>query len=493
MILKMVWLVFFLISCVKLLFVPAYRSTDFEVHRNWLAITHTLPVSKWYYENTSEWTLDYPPLFAWFEYALSKIAIYFDPKMLDIKNLNYASYNTILFQRLSVIVADAMLAYGTKECCAYLRQSGVRKSSRWGLPWGSPSSVLSMLLLANAGLLLEQYVSSAFWFALLLNLKHIFLYIAPAYAVYLLRNYCMVPAVATSTSPSQHSKYGLCLRRIILLASVGAVICLVFSRLFPFKRGLCHSYWAPNFWALYNTADKVSLLLGRQFGFKFNSTSASMTGGLVQEFEHSVLPTITPATSFICSLLAILPAMIKLWFSPHNPLHFVRCVILCAYGAFMFGWHVHEKAVLLIIIPLSILSVVWKKEARSYLLLSTLGHYSLTPLIFTPFEMPLKALLVASHATYAFLQLHQMFNVQGYNRRRLPLLSCIETLYILGLIPLFLYENVIHNLLWFSQNLPFLPLMLTSVYCAAGIFYCWCRYYWHFLSMGDGNYKRKVH
>nr|CAG4641728.1 EOG090X06YP [Eurycercus lamellatus] len=499
----MLWRIFTAISFAKLLFIPVYRSTDFEVHRNWLAVTHSLPISKWYVDETSQWTLDYPPLFAWFEYLLSMVARLFDPEMLSVNNLNYASPNTILFQRISVVITDAVYALGVQKCLIFFdnhqSRGGIQKGSD---KWFSSSTILAFLLLCNAGLFIvdhihfqyngfltgilllsigsimqKENIKAAIWFSLLLNLKHIYLYIAPAYFIYLFRSYC----IETRKSGfifhwKRFSSLGLIVASIFGF-SFGPFIGQldkVLPRLFPFKRGLCHAYWAPNFWAIYNFLDKVLTFIVRKLHLvdPASMPSASMTGGLVQEFDHIILPTIGPKVTLFCSLLALIPVLVILLRQPNQPRIFIRAVTLCAFASFLFGWHVHEKAILMIIIPLTLLAVSSPDDCRLFLLLSATGHVSLFPLLFTPFENVIKAVLVLSYSvsSYSFLV---ALHYDSKSKRSLIKFYPWERIYLYGLVVVAMFECCIHSLVDPTGKLPFLPLLAMSVYSAVGVVYVW--------------------
>ncbi|XP_063638613.1 probable dolichyl pyrophosphate Glc1Man9GlcNAc2 alpha-1,3-glucosyltransferase isoform X12 [Pan troglodytes] len=363
------------VTLLKCLLIPTYHSTDFEVHRNWLAITHSLPISQWYYEATSEWTLDYPPFFAWFEYILSHVAKYFDQEMLNVHNLNYSSSRTLLFQRFSVIFMDVLFVYAVRECCKCIDGKKVGKELT-----EKPKFILSVLLLWNFGLLIvdhihfqyngflfglmllsiarlfqKRHMEGAFLFAVLLHFKHIYLYVAPAYGVYLLRSYCF-----TANKPESAA-----------------------SSLFPtlsFQEG------------------PLSCILG------------SKLLGFVQCFGQSA----------VCHRL---------------------------------------------------LSVGKAGDASIFLILTTTGHYSLFPLLFTAPELPIKILLMLLFTIYSISSLKTLF------RKEKPLFNWMETFYLLGLGPLEVCCEFVFPFTSWKVKYPFIPLLLTSVYCAVGVTYAWFKLY----------------
>jgi alpha-1,3-glucosyltransferase len=193
-----------------------------------------------------------------------------------VDNLDYASSQTIIFQRLSVVLTDLFFIWAVYRCLASVRPltSSFSASAQSQTSKGFSKIVFLSLVFSPAFLFLDhihfQYNSplfsllvfslleaptrpllSAFLFASLLCFKHIFLYIAPAYFFYLLRTYCLSPCWRPQLV--NIVKLG-----VVVLAPMGQIQ-VVAERLFPFQRGLCHAYWAPNFWALYSFLDRVAI------------------------------------------------------------------------------------------------------------------------------------------------------------------------------------------------------------------------------------------
>jgi alpha-1,3-glucosyltransferase len=117
--------------------------------------------------------------------------------------------------------------------------------------------ILSMVLARNQSTLLYSGIT----FAILLCLKHIYLYLALAFFVYLLRAYCLDPKSFLRPKFGNAFKLGLGVLSVLGIAfgpfAYWNQLLQLKDRLFPFSRGLCHAYWAPNVWAMYSFTDRV--------------------------------------------------------------------------------------------------------------------------------------------------------------------------------------------------------------------------------------------
>ncbi|KAF4036356.1 ALG6/ALG8 glycosyltransferase family protein [Phytophthora infestans] len=524
--------------CIKLLLLPSYTSTDFEVHRNWLSLTHELPRHLWYHENTSEWTLDYPPFFAYFEYALSFIAAAVDKSILQISATPVFSPSILLFQRLSVIMSDVVLFYALHAYCSSwptvtTTEWAFSKAKRLAIMlitvldagllyvdhihFQYNGMLLGLLILSATKFRLQRDIQGAFLYAVLLMFKHIYLYAAPLYFIYLLGHFCYVKKPDSESSDSDEDAKGKLLRKRSISSTdvhetiqdlydgnvvfsfcnfvkLGVMVLAVFafafgsilwnhedpvagikqivSRLFPVQRGLCHAYWAPNFWALYAFLDKVLVTLG----FPASTEGiALMSGGLVQEASFAVLPTVSPLACAVLTFAMMTPVLRSIWKYPDSSL-FTSALAYCMLCSFLLGYHVHEKAILQVTLPLALMAADSVASMRLYRFASGVATISLFPLLFTPAEQGSKVLVGACHALLVEVVLVPLLK-HSLKERHIKVtavgMSIFERVFLTGLAGLALLAVMFPYIPRIGAQYPFLPLMFISVGCAIGNIYVW--------------------
>ena len=397
--------------------------------------------------------------------------------------------------------------------------------------------------------------SGAVLFSLLLNLKHIFLYYSPIYFFHLLSHYCLHPFYSHKENKPNKSEasnnsvgsvgsggsgrsgrngvgdkleeanlLGWKMREFaIRLIALGFCVLLVFffsfanfyehipqilSRLFPWGRGLLHAYWAPNFWALYTFGDKmVFLLVKKVLGGKLVGEGIQVVGnmsrGVVGESgKHLFLPPVLPLHTFLLTLFAFVPIIWRVWKGRASRGGregrglMVKGVAMGGFVSFMFGWHVHEKAISMVLIPLSLLSPLSSSHSSQFFFLSTVSSFSLFPLLFQSREFLPKVFILLSHSLFSFLFFSSLFPSPKKEKKKENgkkglkddehcfRLNFLQKTFLVGIFVLEIYNQFFHNL-FFSDSLPFLPLLLTSVFCSLSMTYSFCVLYFQFVFHGN--------
>jgi len=545
---------FVIVSCCKVLVFPSYRSTDFDVHRHWKALTRQLkdrPV-EWYYDDrhvNTEHTLDYPPGFAFFEYVLSNNLItqfLLTSQLLDDRCLQLIpddevqEYGTspmcVAFLRSTVVVSDIVLWIGAWMVSTTTAALSPSRTSVWsifllivlhpGLFWldhvhfqyngmllGMLLISLTCLLRANAQpfKVKEDSISSASsrqyyclagaaMYALLLTFKHLYLGLSLWYFFYLLRRYCFVPDVTSDKADTKmrrktHEKAShatFSFEKFLQLATVTVATLLlpflplllsaardttddspllllkqIFSRLFPFERGLVHDYWAGNVWALYMGAQKVFQAMG-----------------------VSVLPKdVSPDRVAVLLLIGLTLGALRAWkaAADWSNERLLLSFTLSAMISFMISYHVHEKAVLTSLIPMILLPFYCHSHGSSrhyttntgasgsfwkwllqpeFILLeaTTWGLLGCFPLLFESREMLLKLVGFATYLSFMVCVIHSYSRSSispGWTAR----LWLVATALAVGLVLVVLEAT---PLSWWGR-FEFAPLAITSLACAVGL------------------------
>ncbi|KAF9892820.1 Glucosyltransferase-like protein [Aspergillus nanangensis] len=382
---------------------------DFEAQRHWMEITIHLPIFKWYTYDLKYWGLDYPPLTAYHSWLLGKIGSLFDPSWFALDDSRgFESDHLKVFMRATVIISEYLIYI--PAIVNFLR----RYTRMHGVPVWSASIALVAVLLQPATILVDhghfQYNTvmlglvvasldaimagrmlwACLFFVGALGFKQMALYYAPVMFAFLL-GVCLFPRV-----------------RIIRLLCIALVTLVAFALLLaPFLLGVtgddARKYLSsvpqpPLLQALpfdlkqdsifYTPIFQLAQIIHRVFPFArglfedkvANAWCAIHTFYKLHRFEASILQ----RASLGATLASILVPCAIIFRHPRASL-LLPTLSSVAWGFFLFSFQVHEKSVLLPLLPMTLLLAGdggLNKDTRAWVgWANTLGSWTMYPLL----------------------------------------------------------------------------------------------------------------
>lgn len=388
---------------------------DYEAQRHWMEVTTQLPISQWYFHDLQWWGLDYPPLTAYHSWVMGKIGGLIEPAWFALFTSRGSDDPTLkIFMRATVITSEYIIYVPAVVVFArrYSRLNGV---STWTSSVAlvailmQPATILidhihfqyntvmlGLVLASINSMLAERYKWAAVFFVAALGFKQMALYYAFTVFAYLLGK-CIQPRINIMRL------VGIALVTVASFAVL--VLPLVIGTLYDRQRGIDSrpdldgpppplplfpfvSQYLDTRSALYSVVEQMIQMVHRIFPFSrglFEDKVANFWCALNVVVKLRNLPTdLLQKAALGATLLSIIPPNLVLLIRPEKkilPLAFATT----AWGFFLFSYQVHEKSVLLPLMPMTLL-LAGKQglngDTRSWVgFANLLGAWTMFPLL----------------------------------------------------------------------------------------------------------------
>lgn len=365
---------------------------DYEAQRHWMELTLHLPTREWYRYDLSYWGLDYPPLTAYTSWLCGAIGSWIEPSWFTLdQSRGIETEGSRVFMRTTVVLLDALIYVPAVLMFAQIWQGTRSKRTQ---------NLASLTLLFQPALLLIDFghfqynsimlgltLHALNCFALGLDLlgavcfvsslcfKQMALYYAPAIGTYLLAKciylgrpkgvhlFIRLAAVTILT-------FFLMFLPFLPPFAPLPEIAQPFVRIFPFARGLFEDKVA-NFWCATNVLIKWKYWASR--------------GTLV---KLSTLLTLMGITPSIVLMLNIAKKLQHARQESDNQPPFLALLpytlVTSSLSFFLFSFQVHEKTVLLPLLPMTLLLSGAPIDSPTYALgafVNNVALFSMWPLL----------------------------------------------------------------------------------------------------------------